>query len=138
MSLNSYTRKITYSGSNGYCDSEIGPGWFRFEGSAGTRMTTSCPPKGRCGTWVPGWLNGGHPTVADGQVSRQVCFHWFSKCCRWSTNTEVRNCGSYYVYYLTHLGVFAIAVIVALTKYKVQVKYYIMLSKKGKKNDFNI
>ena len=101
VSLNSYTRKITYSGSNGYCDSEIGPGWFRFEGSAGTRMATSCPPKGRCGAWVPGWLNGGHPTVADGRVSRQVCFRAFSNCCRWSTNIEVRNCGSYYVYYLS-------------------------------------
>ncbi|CAH3133125.1 unnamed protein product, partial [Porites lobata] len=101
VSLNSSTRKITYSGNNWYCDSEIGPGWFRFEGSAGTRMATSCPPKGRCGAWVPGWLNGGHPTVADGRVSRQVCFRAFSNCCRWSTNIEVRNCGSYYVYYLS-------------------------------------
>ena len=63
--LNSYTGKITYSGSSS-CDSGIGPGWFRFEGSAGTRMPTSCPPYKRCGTTAPGWLNGGHPTVADG------------------------------------------------------------------------
>ena len=39
---------------------------------------------------------------------------------------------------MVHLGVFAIAVIVALTKYKVQVKYYIMLSKKGKKKTTSI
>ena len=32
----------------------------------------------------------------------------------------------------------AISVIVALTKNKVQVKYYIMLSKIGEKKDFNI
>ena len=100
-SLNSYTRKITYSGSTGYCDSGIVPGWFRFEGSAGTRMPTSCPPYGRCGTAATGWLNGGHPTVADGQVSRRACFHWTSGCCQWSTNIKVRNCGSYYVYYLS-------------------------------------
>ena len=100
-SLNSYTRKITYSYSSGsYCDSGIGSGWFRFEGSAGTRMPTSCPPKYICGTTGTGWLNGGHPTVADGQVSRQVCFHWSGNCCYWSTNIKVRNCGSYYVYYL--------------------------------------
>ena len=100
-SLNSYTRKITYSYSIGsYCDSGIGPGWFRFERSAGTRMPTSCPPINRCGTHATGWLNGGHPTVADGQVSRQVCFHWTLGCCYWSTNIKVRNCGSYYVYYL--------------------------------------
>ena len=63
-------------------------------------MPTSCPPTGRCGTNAPGWMNGGHPTVADGQISRQVCFHWNSNCCLWSTNIKVRNCGSYYVYYL--------------------------------------
>ena len=99
-SLNSGDRKITYTTYHGYCDRGIGPGWFRFEGSAGTRMPTSCPPYRRCGTHVPAWLNGGHPTVADGQVSRQVCFHWTSSCCEWSTNIKVRNCGSYYVYYL--------------------------------------
>ncbi|XP_020628523.1 pancreatic secretory granule membrane major glycoprotein GP2-like isoform X1 [Orbicella faveolata] len=61
-------------------------------------MPTSCPPKFRCNTNAPGWLNGGHPTVADGKVTRQVCFHWVSKCCWKTTNIEVRNCGSFYVY----------------------------------------
>ena len=100
-SLNSADRKITYPASSYYCDNGIGPGWFRFEGSAGTRMPTSCPPIDRCDTSAPGWMNGGHPTVADGQVSRTVCFHWRSKCCYWSANISVRNCGSYYVYYLS-------------------------------------
>ena len=99
-SLNTADRMITYNSFVG-CDNGIGPGWFRFEGSAGTRMATSCPPTGRCGTSAPGWMNGGHPTVADGQVSRQVCFHWSGSCCLWSTNIKVRNCGSYYVYYLS-------------------------------------
>ena len=100
-SLNSYTRKITYTTNHGYCDNGIGPGWFRFEGSAGTRMPTSCPPIFRCGANAPGWMNGGHPTVADGQVTRTVCFHYSGDCYRWSTNIKVRNCGSYYVYYLS-------------------------------------
>ena len=99
-SLNSGDRKITYTTRGSNCDSGIGPGWFRFEGSAGKRMPTSCSPYYRCGTHATGWLNGGHPTVADGQVSRTVCFHWTSGCCEWSTNIKVRNCGSYYVYYL--------------------------------------
>ena len=99
--LNSYTRKITYRYNHYYCDSGIGPGWFRFEGSAGTRMSTSCSPTNRCGTSATGWLNGGHPTVADGKVSRTVCFHWDSNCCNWGRNIIVRNCGSYYVYYLS-------------------------------------
>ncbi|CAH3188038.1 unnamed protein product [Porites lobata] len=63
---------------------------------------TSCPPTDRCNTAATGWLNGGHPTVADGQVNRTVCFHYVtSGCCEWSTNIKVRNCGSYYVYYLS-------------------------------------
>ena len=98
--LNSGDRKITYITRSYNCDSGIGPGWFRFEGSAGTKMPTSCPPEHRCNTYATGWLKGGHPTVADGQVSRQVCFHW-SNCCQYSTNIKVRNCGSYYVYYLS-------------------------------------
>ena len=99
-SLNSGDRQITYTTIRGYCDNGIGPGWFRFEGSAGTRMPTACPPYNRCGTSATGWMNGGHPTVADGQVTRTVCFQWGS-CCNWSTNIKVRNCGSYYVYYLS-------------------------------------
>ncbi|CAH3186611.1 unnamed protein product, partial [Porites evermanni] len=101
-SLNAADRKITYYTSyRGYCDSQIGPGWFRFEGSAGTRMPTSCPPYNRCGTDATAWIVGGHPTVADGQVNRKVCYHWtFRGCCTWFTNIKVRNCGSYFVYYL--------------------------------------
>ena len=100
-SLNSGDRKITYASRTDYCDRGIGPGWFRFEGSAGTRMPTSCPPTNRCNTYGTGWMNGGHPTVADGQVNRTACFHAHSSCCYFSTNIKVRNCGSYYVYYLS-------------------------------------
>ena len=99
-SLNNADRKITYPYNHNYCDNGIGPGWFRFEGSAGTRMPTSCQPYYRCGTRVTNWINGGHPSVAEGQVSRTVCFHWTSSCCQWSRSIKVRNCGSYYVYYL--------------------------------------
>ena len=104
VSLNSADRKVTYTSYHGYCDSRIGPGWFRFEGSAGTRMATSCPPYYRCGTQATGWMTSGHPTVADGQVSRRACFHWTSSCCQCPITITVRNCGSYYVYYLNHIS----------------------------------
>ena len=62
----------------------------------------ACPPVQRCNTDATGWLNGGHPTVADGQVSRQVCFHYGNNCCHWARNIYARNCSSsYYVYYLS-------------------------------------
>ena len=97
--LSSFDRKVTYH-SGIRCDSRIGPAWYRFQGAAGTRMPTSCPPKSRCNTDATGWLTGGHPSVADGQVSKTVCFHWSGSCCQWSTTIQVRNCGSFYVYYL--------------------------------------
>ena len=99
-SLTSGDRKTTYTRSTSKCDNNLN-GWYRFQGAAGTRMPTSCPPKDRCSTQATGWLNGGHPTVADGKVSRQVCFHWSSNCCNWSRNIEVRNCGSFYVYHFS-------------------------------------
>ncbi|KAL9961270.1 hypothetical protein ACROYT_G030179 [Oculina patagonica] len=99
QSLTKANRKVTSKSGNYICDKPIGPGWFRFQGDAGTKMPTKCPPTHACDTHAPGWLNGGHPTVAEGKVTRQVCFHWGDSCCKWSTNTEVRDCGSYYVYY---------------------------------------
>ncbi|CAH3133172.1 unnamed protein product, partial [Porites lobata] len=89
--FNNADRKITYTSYHGYCDSGIGPGWFRFEGSAGIRMPTSYQPTNRCGTHITNWT----------LVSRTVCFHWTAGCCEFSTNIKVRrHCGSYYVYFL--------------------------------------
>ena len=101
QNLTDGNRKITYSSVNVTCDYDVlTPGWYRFEGAAGTKMATSCVPTSHCGTHAPGWLNGAHPTVADGQVTRQACFHYFSDCCEWSINIQVRNCGDYFVYYI--------------------------------------
>ncbi|CAH3155022.1 unnamed protein product [Porites evermanni] len=96
-------RKVTYGKVSVQCDKTIDTAWYRFEGAAGTRMPTSCPPLYKCNTNAPGWLKGGHPSVEDGQVTRKACFHW-SSCCSLSTNIKVRNCGSYYVYYLKSTG----------------------------------
>ena len=99
LSLTSGDRKTTY-GTGSLCDKNLNR-WYRFEGDGGTRMPTSCPPKNSCNTHATGWLNGEHPTVAEGKVTRQVCFHWVSNCCHWTTNIQVINCGSFYVYYFS-------------------------------------
>ena len=64
-------------------------------------MPTSCVPKNRCGTDATGWMNGVHPRVAQGKVTRKVCYHWYDNCCKWSNNMEVVNCGLFYVYKLS-------------------------------------
>lgn len=101
--LNNADRKETYRTPRYYrgtCDNSMSHLWYRFEGAAGNRMASSCLPTYRCNTFAPGWLSGGHPSVADGRVNRVVCFHAYSNCCYYSTTIPVRNCGSYYVYYL--------------------------------------
>ena len=82
------------------CDNNLVTGWYRFQGAAGDRMPDKCVLMYRCGTNYPSWLNGTHPTVAEGVVTRKVCYNGWYSCCRYSTIIKVKNCTSYYVYEL--------------------------------------
>ena len=106
LECKSYKTLSEHNRAQGYkgvvkCDRPLATGWYRFTGLAGNKMPDSCVSKYYCGTHAPGWLTGGHPTVAQGAVSRKVCFHWSSGCCQWSRYIRVRNCGAFYVYYLS-------------------------------------
>ena len=81
-------------------DYYLTPGWYRFQEAAGDRMLDKCVPKYRCGTKAPGWLSCAHPTVAEGVVTRKVCYHWANDCCYDSNYVKVKNCSSYFVYKL--------------------------------------
>ena len=83
------------------CDHNLVTSWYRFQGAAGDRMLDKCVVQFRCGTTSPGWLNGTHPTVAEGVVTRKVCYtSWRYSCCSWSNIIKVKNCGAFYVYEL--------------------------------------
>ncbi|XP_074612974.1 uncharacterized protein LOC141871838 isoform X2 [Acropora palmata] len=105
-SLNESNRAMTYAKRSlaGLSDSKLS-GWYRFSGGAGTQMAEACQKMYSCSTSSSGWLNGTHPTVAEGIVQRKVCFlqrvsQFFSDCCNRSQNIGVRNCGAFYVYRL--------------------------------------
>ncbi|CAB4045478.1 Hypothetical predicted protein, partial [Paramuricea clavata] len=112
--LNNQDRNIKYrSGSSSLlCDSSISTGWYRFGGDAGTQLSTTCIPRKqdfnnlKCRTHVVSWLNGTHPSVSDGKVTRRVCFSWDGRCCyatsvaNLKTYIEVINCGYFYIYKL--------------------------------------
>ena len=100
------TEKSTYNTPNGgeKCDDDssslILGKWYRFVGDAGTKMPTQCVPDNRCGAALSGWLKGGHPTLADGEVYSEVCFTRRGDCCKKSMNIKVKDCGSYFIYKL--------------------------------------
>ena len=69
-------------------------------GDAGTKMPTTRVPLYRCGTRLPGWLDGAHPTVEDGKIKRRVCFSDRKRRCEYLATIFVKNCGSYFIYEL--------------------------------------
>ncbi|XP_072530493.1 uncharacterized protein [Salminus brasiliensis] len=85
-----------------WCDTAISwNGWYRllYDGN-NIRMPETCVTQGRCGTDIPLWLNGSHPRLEDGVVTRQVCGSWYGDCCYFkSFPIQVKACpGNYYVY----------------------------------------
>ena len=95
--LSDSNRKSSYETPNSpvLCDDKLPEGWYRFVGAAGTKMATTKVDRSHCGTTYPGWLNGVHPTVEEGEESREVCFT--RKSCIY---IRVKNCGSFYIYYI--------------------------------------
>ena len=51
-------------------------------------------------TLAPGWLNGTHPTISEETVERSVCFNFNGDFCKNQTDIKIKNCGSYFLYYL--------------------------------------
>ncbi|XP_019624993.1 PREDICTED: uncharacterized protein LOC109470471 [Branchiostoma belcheri] len=120
--LNQAWRSVNNTVRRYSCDNGFRGEWYRFMNPAGTSMPTQRPPSTRrCGTDAPMWMSGQHPSVADGEISRQACAYWGSNPCQWSTTIRVKACSAgYYVYKLPrtpvcHLGYCGASVDSALT-----------------------
>ena len=118
QSLTDGNRKVSHGSSPLLCDNTLPHGWYRFQGNAGTKMPTSCVSHYRCSTHATGWLNGAHPSVEEGKVTKKVCFSWASNCCTWSINIEVLNCGDFFLYHFkgTPRNIHVLFVIVVQTE----------------------
>ncbi|XP_068080923.2 uncharacterized protein si:ch73-181m17.1 isoform X2 [Danio rerio] len=93
----------SYFGS--VCDyNVVWNGWYRlFYNAQSVQMPDSCVSNGMCGSNQPLWLNGSHPSLEDGVVTRQVCSPTWTDCCGYTSHPiQVKACpGNYYVYHLT-------------------------------------
>lgn len=105
-SYTNYTNGIT-SASNGYYAfyySPIQDDWYRFKGE-GAQIPEYCVSSTTCGINIPIWLNGVHPTIDEGIVSRTACINWYGQCCLAYFPLSVKACpGGYYVYKLKGNG----------------------------------
>ncbi len=86
------------------CDQSVTwRGWYRlFINSMSAHIPDTCVAQYSCGTDIPLWIRGGHPTVKDGVVTRDICGYGGSYCCWFgSYPIKVKACpGNYYVYEL--------------------------------------
>ncbi|XP_017214057.1 pancreatic secretory granule membrane major glycoprotein GP2-like isoform X1 [Danio rerio] len=93
---------LTGDHNNTRCDSDIPlNGWYRlFYNNQSAQMPESCVKSGTCGTLYPLWLDGPHPLLEDGVVTRKVCGSQWNDCCGISSHPiQVKACpGNYYVY----------------------------------------
>ncbi|XP_073491124.1 uromodulin-like [Aquarana catesbeiana] len=97
----SNTYNYSYWNSNWYhCDNGLS-GWYRFKGEYDQQIPEYCIPQQSCGTYIPIWMNGSHPTVSDGIVNRTACSNYYEGCCTYPYNISVKMCpGGFYVYKL--------------------------------------
>ena len=91
------------SGSHRKSNQWHGSGWYRMMAPAGTKMPKVAKGNLKCGTYGSGWMQGSHPVNHLETVTRKVCFSRHSGSgspCTWTSEIKVRNCSSYYLYYL--------------------------------------
>ena len=91
-------------GDKPICDKTIQDSlWYRFEIANGNQLATKRPEIQHCGTYSPIWMNGSHPTVSQGEVSRKACAYLLvgrPVGCTLSYRIKVLNCSGFYVYRL--------------------------------------
>ncbi|XP_072894517.1 pancreatic secretory granule membrane major glycoprotein GP2-like [Hemitrygon akajei] len=97
-SINCYNTECT--GGRLMDDGNLEVGWYRFNSSRGWTIPETVVPRYHCSGNYPGWLNGPHPNVGEGEVTRTVCFTVGENTRSGSREIRVKNCSGYFVYWL--------------------------------------
>ena len=98
-------RSTAYNSTHDLCDRDfITTGsWYRFKSVAGNKMPEYNPGRFHCGTYIPIWMNGKHPTVVGKVEDRTACapVPWvFPLNCGEKFDIKVINCSGFYLYQL--------------------------------------
>ena len=83
------------------CDYDLQTGWYRFVNEVGGKMPETKVGRGHCGTIAPIWMQGQHPSTAEGTVVRTGCVNFNNQsggCI--PIPIKVRNCNDFFVYRL--------------------------------------
>ncbi|KAG5272728.1 hypothetical protein AALO_G00168670 [Alosa alosa] len=96
-------RATNYTDNFNHCDSRVSwDGWYRLLYHGQTiRMPEECLRRSGCGTAGQLWMNGTHPQLQDGIVTRKICkaLAWRGCCFDRGPPIQVKACpGNYYVY----------------------------------------
>ena len=75
-----------------------GSGWYRMMEPTGNKMPEQPPPTEHCETCATGWLNGTHPGQTGEKVTREVCFNYSGKKCKW--RITIIKCNGFFIYNL--------------------------------------
>ncbi|TRY87332.1 hypothetical protein DNTS_017206, partial [Danionella cerebrum] len=89
-----------------HCDNGLS-GWYRFLlNGSNAQIPDTCVDRYSCSTVNGYWLRGGHPSEADGIVSRDACSKFYTDCCFYGVYpVKVKACpGGFYVYNLLNIG----------------------------------
>ena len=105
--INDVRRSTKYKGKPGnlLCDKNFiqDDKWYRFDSVAGNKMPTQNPGTGFCGTYVPIWMKGTHPTTDNVVKDATACGaapFVFPLGCGYSYAIKVIKCGNFFLYRL--------------------------------------
>ena len=103
-------KDATNTGSNPTSPDWVGFGWYRVTGQAVTLLSThaytwkyNSANDGTCGTHMGSHVTGTHPSTLGQTGTMKICFT-LNCSGNQEHNTDVTNCGSFYVYNLTGMS----------------------------------
>ncbi|KAH3849054.1 pancreatic secretory granule membrane major glycoprotein GP2-like [Dreissena polymorpha] len=83
------------------CDQDLPSDWYV---TANATLLTDSPIHGNCGADTALWLKDALPGVSEGIANKTICAKEGNNTCSNQFNIQIKNCSTFYVYYLERLS----------------------------------